>query len=120
MKPTTVILFLYIRPARSFINSKIFVKKIDMNDDEKIEWSESGLIKCESTFSILDANGDGSISTQELQHVLRSLSEDPTLEDCKNITKDVDKFKKIMLCGSATINHLLRRNHSKNNQEIKD
>ncbi|RZC61493.1 hypothetical protein C5167_023236 [Papaver somniferum] len=91
-------------------------KKFDVND-------------VKSAFTILDANGDGSISPQELQKVLRSLGESPTLEDCKNMIKGVDcdgdglvsfeEFKKMMIRGSASTDHFLQRNASKNeNQEV--
>lgn len=118
---------------------KKMVKEVDSDGDGFIDLDEfielntidpeKLLEDVKSAFTILDANGDGSISPQELQKVLRSLGESPTLEDCKNMIKGVDcdgdglvsfeEFKKMMIRGSASTDHFLQRNASKNeNQEV--
>ncbi|KAI3915374.1 hypothetical protein MKX01_035633 [Papaver californicum] len=79
---------------------KAMVKEVDSDGDGFIDLDEfielntidpeELLEDVKSAFLILDANGDGSLLAQELEHVLRSLSENPTLKDCKNTIKGVD------------------------------
>ncbi|MCL7048204.1 hypothetical protein MKW94_015536 [Papaver nudicaule] len=76
------------------------VKQVDTDGDGFIDLAEfielnttdpkKLLEAVKSAFSEFDADGDGLISPEELQKVLRSMGEKPTHEDCKSMIKVVD------------------------------
>ncbi|OVA07783.1 EF-hand domain [Macleaya cordata] len=95
---------------------------IDLNEFIELNTidSEKHLEDVRSAFSIMDTNGDGSISPQELQKVLRNLGDNASIEDCKRMISAVDcdgdgfvsfeEFKLMMIRGSAS-DFLQRKNN---------
>ena len=53
-----------------------------LNDQQMSEYRES--------FALFDKNGDGAIDVKELGHVMRSLGQDPTEDELKDMIHDVD------------------------------
>ncbi|GAN06811.1 calmodulin [Mucor ambiguus] len=53
-----------------------------LNDQQISEYRES--------FALFDKNGDGAIDAEELGQVMRSLNQDPTNEELKDMINDVD------------------------------
>ncbi|OVA03199.1 EF-hand domain [Macleaya cordata] len=98
------------------------IKSVDSNGDGFIDLSEFIELNAvdnekhfedvKLAFSLMDANGDGSISPQELQNVLRNLGDDASIQDCTNMISAVDSdgdgyvsleaFMKMMIHGSAS------------------
>lgn len=54
-----------------------------LNDDQIAEFKEA--------FSLFDVNGDGSITTDELGTVMRSLGQDPSEEELQKMVDEVDE-----------------------------
>lgn len=53
--------------------------------------SAEDLTEFKSAFSFFDKNGDGTITTRELGTVLRSLGQNPTEKELKDMVKELDK-----------------------------
>lgn len=59
--------------------------------------TEEQIAEFKEAFQIFDKDGDGSITTKELGTVMRSLGQNPTEEELKNMIREVDAD------GSGTI-----------------
>ncbi|XP_074308447.1 putative calcium-binding protein CML25 [Silene latifolia] len=75
--------------------------------------SDEVLNNLKEAFSIYDADGNGSISAQELYMVMKSLGDDCSLDECKKMISGVDKdgdgtinfeeFKVMMMMGAQLL-----------------
>jgi len=52
--------------------------------------SEEEIAECREAFQMFDKNGDGSITTEELGKTLKSLGQNPTAQDLKDMIAGVD------------------------------
>ena len=59
-----------------------------MSNQEEVE-------QYREAFSLFDKNGDGTVSTKELGTIMRSLGQNPTEAELKDIVANVDKNGKI-------------------------
>ncbi|KAK9748637.1 hypothetical protein RND81_02G071000 [Saponaria officinalis] len=85
------------------LNEFIALNTIGIDSDEV-------LMNLKEAFSIYDADGNGSISAQELQMVMKSLGDNYSLNECKKMisgvdndgdgTIDFEEFKVMMMMGS--------------------
>ena len=54
------------------------------------QMTEEQIADCKEGFSVLDKNGDGLITREELGTVMRSLGQNPTEADLHDIINEVD------------------------------
>ncbi|XP_022963580.1 probable calcium-binding protein CML25 [Cucurbita moschata] len=100
------------------------IKEVDADGDgyidlhEFIELNTKGvdsdevLKNLKDAFSVYDLDGNGSITAEELHEVLKSLGDDCSLADCRNMISGVDRngdgmisfdeFKAMMMSGSRS------------------
>lgn len=62
-----------------------------MPDKEKLDLSDDQIAEFKEAFALFDRNGDGSITTDELGTVLRSLGQDPTEDELQQMIDEVDE-----------------------------
>ncbi|XP_023551072.1 probable calcium-binding protein CML25 [Cucurbita pepo subsp. pepo] len=60
--------------------------------------SEEVLANLKDAFSVYDMDGNGSITAEELQEVLKSLGDECSLADCRKMITGVDKNGDGMIC----------------------
>ncbi|KAM6437412.1 uncharacterized protein PHA67_024167 [Liasis olivaceus] len=97
----TVMRSLGKNPTESELQSMI--NQLDANSNGKVDFPEFLSLMAKRTrgsdseeeireaFRVFDRNGDGYISTAELQHVLTVIGEKLTGEEAKELIKEVDK-----------------------------
>jgi len=66
--------------------------------DEDFELTGDDISKFKQAFSLFDTDGDGSISTKDLQTIMKQLGHDPTEAELRDMVKEVDRN------GSGTVN----------------
>ncbi|XP_021742992.1 probable calcium-binding protein CML25 [Chenopodium quinoa] len=98
------------------------IKEVDADGDGFIDFNEfvtlntkgidsdEVLFNLKEAFSIYDADGNGKITVEELQMVMKSLGDDFSLSECKRMINGVDKdgdgtinfeeFKDMMMMGA--------------------
>ncbi|KNA06278.1 hypothetical protein SOVF_182550 [Spinacia oleracea] len=101
---------------------QIMIKEVDADGDGFIDFNEfvalntkgidsdEVLHNMKEAFSIYDADGNGKITVEELQMVMKSLGDDVSLGDCKRMIHGVDsdgdgtinfeEFKSMMMMGA--------------------
>lgn len=67
-------------------------------------------------FSLFDKDGDGRITSEELQIVMKSLGKNPTANDIKDMINDVDEDANGTIEFDEFV-HMMRRSNSKTTQE---
>jgi calmodulin len=59
--------------------------------EENVELSEGQIAEFKEAFSLFDKDGDGQITTKELGTVMRSLHQNPTEAELREMISEVDK-----------------------------